>query len=201
MTVAGGGVEQGPRETKRALRQALLQDRAATMAAHAGTARLAIRDRYLSAFDPPAGTVVSAFWPMPGELDLRPLLEALHARGCVCGLPVVVARNAPLVFRSWEPGVTLVTSRFGIAEPGPERPEVRPQHVLVPLLAFDADGYRLGYGGGFYDRTLAALRHDGAGALVAIGVGLEAQRRPSLPREPFDERLDWIVTDEAVRPV
>ena len=75
---------------------------------------------------------------------------------------------------------------------------MRPQHALVPLLAFDDDGYRLGYGGGFYDRTLAALRHDGAGPLVAIGVGLEAQRRPPLPREPFDQRLDWLVTDEAV---
>ena len=198
MTVAGGGAEERAREIKRGLREALLQDRAAMMAAHSGTASLAIRDRYLSAFAPPPGTVVSAFWPMPGELDLRPLLEALHARGCVCGLPVVVARNAPLEFRSWEPGVTLVTSRFGISEPGPERPVVRPQHALVPLLAFDDDGYRLGYGGGFYDRTLAALRRDGAGPLVAIGVGLEAQRRPALPREPFDERLDWLLTDEAV---
>ena len=186
------------RETKRALRRALLQDRATVMASHAGPARLAIRDRYLSAFEPPAGTVVSAFWPMPGELDLRPLLEALHARGCVCALPVVVARDAPLVFRAWEPGVTLVTSPFGIAEPGPERAELKPQQALVPLLAFDDDGYRLGYGGGFYDRTLAALRGDESSPVLAIGVGLEAQRRPSLPREPFDERLDWLVTDQAV---
>lgn len=185
-------------EAKRALRRALLEDRTSVMAAHASTARLAIRDRYLSAFDPQPGTAVTAFWPMAGELDLRPLLEALHARGCVCGLPVVVGRNAPLVFRSWEPGVTLVTSRFGIAEPAADRPEVRPQHALVPLLAFDDDGYRLGYGGGFYDRTLALLRADGAGPLTAIGVGLEAQRRPALPREPFDERLDWLVTEEAV---
>jgi 5-formyltetrahydrofolate cyclo-ligase len=184
--------------TKRALRQALLQDRASAMAARGATARLALRDRYLTAFEPPPGTVVSAFWPMPGELDLRPLLEALHARGCVCALPVVVARQTPLEFRAWEPGVALTTSRFGIAEPGPERPVVRPQQALVPLLAFDDDGYRLGYGGGFYDRTLAALRRDGAGPLVAIGVGLEAQRRPSLPREPFDERLDWLVTEERV---
>src|SRR5687768_8786577 len=178
------------RATKRALRETLLQDRATVMAAHAGTARLAIRDRYLVAFDPQPGTVVSAFWPMPGELDLRPLLEALHDRGCRCALPVVAGRNEPLVFRAWEPGVTLTTSRFGISEPGPERPEVRPDHALVPLLAFDDDGYRLGYGGGFYDRTLAKLRADGTGPLVAIGIGLEAQRRPDLPREPFDERLD-----------
>jgi 5-formyltetrahydrofolate cyclo-ligase len=192
-------VELSSPDTKRALRRVLLQDRDVVMAAHAETARLAIRDRYLSAFEPPAGTVVSAFWPMAGELDLRPLLEALHARGCVCGLPVVVGRHLPLVFRAWEPGVALVTSRFGIAEPAPDRPVVRPQHALVPLLAVDDEGYRLGYGGGFYDRTLAMLRDDGAGPFVAIGVGLEAQRRPALPREPFDQRLDWLVTEEAVR--
>ena len=186
------------RDTKRALRDTLVQDRAAIMTAHAATARLAIRDRYLTAFDPAPGTVVSAFWPMPGELDLRPLLDALHARGCVCALPVVVGRHAPLVFRAWEPGATLVTSRFGIQEPGPERAELRPQHALVPLLAFDDDGYRLGYGGGFYDRTLAGLRVDGAGPLLAIGIGLEAQRRPMLPREPFDQPLDWLVTEESV---
>lgn len=189
-------VDLNVRAAKRALREQLLRDRASMMSSHAGTARLSIRDRYLTAFDPPAGTVVSAFWPMPGELDLRPLLEALHARGCACALPVVVRRDAPLVFRAWEPGVTLVTSRFGIAEPGPERAELRPQHALVPLLAFDDDGFRLGYGGGFYDRTLAGLRADGRG-LLAIGVGLESQRWPSLPREPFDERLDWLVTEDA----
>jgi len=191
-------VELSPADVKRALRRALLQDRAGLMAAHAGTARLAIRDRYLATFDPRPGTVVSAFWPMPGELDLRPLLDALDARGCVCALPVVVGRNLPLVFRAWAPGTPLVTSRFGISEPGPECAEVRPAHALVPLLAFDAEGYRLGYGGGFYDRTLAELRGDGQGPVVAIGVGLEAQRRSSLPREPFDERLDWLVTEEAV---
>jgi 5-formyltetrahydrofolate cyclo-ligase len=193
--------EQSPRDTKRALRRALLQDRAAAMAAHGATARLALRDRYLSTFDPPPGTVVSAFWPMPGELDLRPLLEALHARGCVCALPVVVAPKTPLVFRTWEPGAALVTSRWGIDEPPPDRPTARPQHALVPLLAFDDDGYRLGYGGGFYDRTLAMLRADGTGPLLAIGVGLEAQRRPSLPREPFDQPLDWLLTEESVSQV
>jgi len=191
-------VELSPQDTKRALRRALLQDRAEVMPAHAATARLAIRDRYLTAFDPQPGTVVSAFWPMPGELDLRPLLEALHARGCVCALPVVVGRNMPLVFRRWEPGAALITSRFGIAEPSPDSPALRPQHALVPLLAFDDEGYRLGYGGGFYDRSLAMLRADGTGPLTAVGVGLEAQRRPTLPREPFDEPLDWLVTEEAV---
>jgi len=126
------------------------------------------------------------------------LLHELHARGCVCALPVVAARHAPLEFRSWQPGAVLVTSRFGIAEPGPERPVVRPQHSLVPLLAFDDDGYRLGYGGGFYDRTLAALRSDGAGPFLAIGAALTAQRRAPLPREPFDARLDALVTEAGI---
>ena len=75
---------------------------------------------------------------------------------------------------------------------------LEPEALLVPLVAYDARAFRLGYGGGFYDRTIAGWRADGAGTLMAIGVGLEAQRRPSLPREPFDERLDWLVTEEAV---
>jgi len=169
------------------------------MATQPASAPLAVRDQYLAAFAPPPGTVVSAFWPMAGELDLRPLLEALHARGCICALPVVVARHAPLVFRSWAPGVALVTSRFGISEPGPERPGVRPHQSLVPLLGFDHDGFRLGYGGGFYDRTLAALRADGVGPFVAIGAALAVQEHALLPRESFDERLDAVVTEAGVR--
>ena len=188
-----------PREEKQALRRTLLAQRPAIMAAQPASAPLAVRDHYLAAFAPAPGTIVSAFWPMPGELDLRPVLEALHARGCVCALPVVVGRHAPLVFRSWEPGAALVTSRFGISEPGPERPVVRPQQSLVPLLAFDADGFRLGYGGGFYDRTLAALRADGAGAFVAIGAALSVLEHPTLPREPFDERLDAVALESGIR--
>jgi 5-formyltetrahydrofolate cyclo-ligase len=181
------------------LRQALLKQRPAIMQGQPASGPLAVRDHYLAAFDPPPGTVVSAFWPMPGELDLRPLLEAAHARGCVCALPVVAARNAPLVFRSWEPGVELVVSKFGISEPGSDRPVVRPQHSLVPLLAYDDDGFRLGYGGGFYDRTLAALRTDGAGPFLAIGAALSVQAHARLPREPFDEALDALVTELGAR--
>jgi 5-formyltetrahydrofolate cyclo-ligase len=168
------------------------------MASQPASAALAVRDHYFAAFTPPEGTVVSAFWPMPGELDLRPLLEALHARGCVCALPVVVAARTPLLFRSWAPDVELVPSRFGILEPGPDRPIVRPRQALVPLLAYDDDGFRLGYGGGFYDLTLAGLRADRSEPFLAIGAALAAQRHRMLPREAFDEPLDALVTDHGV---
>jgi 5-formyltetrahydrofolate cyclo-ligase len=194
-STTSGGVTV--RDDKRTLRQQLLARRPAMIASRPPGAWPTLRDRYLAAFDPAPGLVVSAFWPMDDELDLRPLLDALHARGCICALPVVIRGGQPLEFRSWEPGTQLAPSRFGVAEPGPERPTVRPDHALVPLLAFDDGGYRLGYGGGFYDRTLAMLRADGRG-LVAIGVGLAAQRVPALPREPFDARLDWILTETSL---
>ena len=88
--------------------------------------------------------------------------------------------------------VTLTTSRFGISEPGPERPEVRPDHALVPLLAFDDDGYRLGYGGGFYDRTLAAVR--AAKPVVVIGLAYDEQLVDAVPHLDYDQRLDWVLT-------
>ena len=118
-------MDLSPRETKRALRNALLQDRAAAMASHAGPARLAIRDRYLTAFDPPAGMVVSAFWPMPEELDLRPLLEALHARGCVCALPVVVGRRPACAGRRFRSALLCREAKPARGEQGDEQQKER----------------------------------------------------------------------------
>ena len=166
---------------KRALRQALLAQRPAVMAAQPASAPLAVRDHYLAAFAPPPGAVVSAFWPMPGELDLRPLLEALHARGCICALPVVVT-NAPLMFRSWEPGAPLVTSRFGIARSlGPSARSSARSTRSSRCSRSTATASALATG--LYDCTLAALRADGAGPYVAIGAALAVQEHPQLPRE------------------
>src|SRR5690606_25805829 len=114
----------------------------------------------------PAGVAVSAYWPLPEELDPRPLATRLHAAGHPVGLPVVVARGAPLLFRLWQPGMTLVEGAYRVLTPPPEAPEVVPAVLLMPLLAFDGAGFRLGYGGGFYDRTLAGLRARGH----AIGI-------------------------------
>lgn len=177
---------------KRALRVAAAERRraAAPALAHAGQAA---RDRFLAAVAVPAGVTVSGFWPLDDEFDPRPLFQALHARGHQVGLPVVVGRGQPLLFRRWEPGMALVPGNFKVMTPPPDVPEVVPQLLLVPLLAFDRAGYRLGYGGGFYDRTLARLR--AAGDALAVGVAFAMQEVPAIPRDDTDQPLDWVVTE------
>ena len=101
--------------------------------------------------------IVSGFWPMAEELDIRPLMIELFEQGCQLALPVVVARKQPLIFRAWRPGDPLDAGVFGTLHPSPRCEVVEPDALIVPLLACDEEGWRLGYGGGFYDRTLAAL--------------------------------------------
>lgn len=152
----------------------------------------------LETFDMPAGTGVSAFWPLDGEIDSRPSMIGLHERGCRVALPVMRGPGKALRFRRWQPDDELVPAGFGTREPGDDKPAVTPTVLLVPLLAFDRAGYRLGYGGGFYDRTLAELR--GRGALCAIGLAYAGQEMQDVPHDDKDQPLDWIVTeDEAIR--
>lgn len=140
----------------------------------------------------PPGTV-AAYWPMRGEIDIRPLAMELFGETFELALPTVVARDAPLLFRAWRPGDRMVAGPFGTLEPEPTRHALEPDALLVPLLAADDDGWRLGYGGGFYDRTLAALR--ARARIVAIGVGFHLQRVPAVPHGPGDARLDWLLTE------
>ena len=145
-----------------------------------------------------AEAVVSAYWPMGSELDPRLLMLALQAAGHPIALPVVLEANQPLVFRAWSPGDELEPAAFNTQIPSPDKPELTPGVVLAPLLAFDRRGYRLGYGGGFYDRTLENLR--ARGDVLAIGLAYAGQEVPAVPRGPTDKRLDWIVTEaEAIR--
>ncbi len=140
------------------------------------------------------GVVVSGYWPRADEIDCRPLMHELAGRGCQVCLPVVVAKSQPLQFRAW--GGTageLVPGPFDVCEPPAAADLITPQVLLVPLLAFDGHGIRLGYGGGYYDRSLADLR--AAARTTAIGVAFAAQRAADLPRGPYDQALDWIVTD------
>jgi len=148
--------------------------------------------------------IVSGYWPLPEEMDVRPALLSLHAAGHRIGLPVVAGRGLPLVFREWQPGMELIRGNFKVETPPPQAPEVVPSVLLVPMLAFDDDGYRLGYGGGFYDRTLRKLRDEAAmkaSSIVAIGIAYAAQKVAEVPRGPYDQPLDWIVTEKSANHV
>lgn len=158
-----------------------------------------LASHFLAAIEVRQDDVVSGFWPMGEEIDVRPLLIALHGMGAVCCLPATGARGQPLSFRRWSPGDTLVSGTFGTREPGPEAATLQPNILIVPLLAFDRAGWRLGYGGGYYDRTLAALR--AIGPVLAVGVGFAAQEVASVPHGDTDEPLDWMVTEKGARRV
>ncbi|MDA1089770.1 MAG: 5-formyltetrahydrofolate cyclo-ligase [Proteobacteria bacterium] len=140
--------------------------------------------------------VVAGYWPMADEIDVRPLMTRLFEAGWTVALPVVVAPKTPLIFRRWQPDMVLDAAGFGTHHPKPKEPEISPQLLLVPLLAFDDEGFRLGWGGGFYDRTLARLR--AAGPVVAVGVAYHGQRVDHVPHTPADEAMDWIITDEDI---
>lgn len=139
------------------------------------------------------GMVVAGYWPMRGEIDPRPLMRALAARGARLALPEVVARDAPLVFRAWRDGDALVAGPHGTRHPPATAREIVPDIVLVPLAAFDRRGHRIGYGGGYYDRTLACLR--AARAIVAAGVAFAVQEVETVPASPHDALLDLVLTD------
>jgi 5-formyltetrahydrofolate cyclo-ligase len=142
---------------------------------------------------------VSGFKPFAGEIDVLPLMARLAAEGWRTALPVVAGRDRPLVFRAWAPGEPTVAGAWSIDVPPDSAPEVRPDVLLVPMLAFDRAGFRLGYGGGFYDRTLGALR--AVKPIVAVGVAFAGQEMAEVPREAHDEPLDWILTEQgASRP-
>lgn len=145
----------------------------------------------LRACPPPPGATVSGFWPMGEEIDIRPLLAALHGRGHPIVLPITGKRGERLVFRLWRPGETLIAERFGTFRPNGDVRE--PDFLLVPLLAFDREGHRLGYGAGYYDRTLAALPD-----AFALGCAYAAQELPRVPAGPYDMRLDAVATENGV---
>jgi 5-formyltetrahydrofolate cyclo-ligase len=165
------------------------------MAARAGgdpvPAGLALGAALLRACPPQAGAIVAGFWPMAAEIDIRPLLFALHLRGHRIALPVTPARGQPLTFRAWEPGMALIAERFGTFRPTGD--PLLPDYLLVPLLAFDRACGRLGYGAGYYDRTLAHLP-----AATAIGCAFACQEMDAVPAGPYDVRLHAVATEAGV---
>jgi 5-formyltetrahydrofolate cyclo-ligase len=157
-------------------------------------ASLAMAERALTVPELAEREPISAFWPILSEIDVKILLEALHARGQRLCLPVVA--KPAMIFRVWEPGDELVKSRFGVQEPSSEAPEVSPRAMLVPLAAFDRQGGRIGYGKGHFDTAIAALeaRHP----VLTVGVAFSVQEVASVPMEPHDRRIDIIVTDAEI---
>lgn len=136
---------------------------------------------------------VAFCWPIQGEYDARPLAKTLRERGALTALPVVVAPKTPLVFREWHPGVKLATGALDIPYPV-DSAEVVPDAVLLPMNGWDARGYRLGYGAGYFDRTLAALEKKP----LVIGVSYELARLDTIHPQPWDIPVDYLVTERGV---
>jgi 5-formyltetrahydrofolate cyclo-ligase len=140
-----------------------------------------------------AGTIVSGFMPLKSEINPLPLMRKLADAGARLALPVVAGRGKPLIMRSWQWGEPLVPGVWGIREPAPEAPRVQPDILLVPLLAFDRSGHRIGYGAGYYDLTIAQLR--ASKPIAAVGIAFAAQEVETVPRTAFDARLDLVLTE------
>lgn len=152
----------------------------------------ALADHIMRDCPPPPGAKVAAFISLPGEISTAPILTTLAARGHEICLPYTPKRGLALEFRAWHPGDALHPGRFGTVHP--EGPVMVPDFILVPLLAFDATGNRLGYGGGYYDRTLASLPQ-----AYRLGVAFAAQEMPHIPTTPTDIKLHAIATEQEVR--
>jgi len=172
------------------LRREMLARRAALdLDAHA-TLSLAIRERLDAAFPELSSHIVAFCWPVQNEPDLVPYAETLRARGARVALPVVVHPGAALAFREWWPGQPLAPDRYDIPTPT-DGDFVTPQAILLPVNAFDAACFRIGYGGGFFDRTLASLTP----RPLAIGVTYELARMETIHPQPWDIPVDWVVTE------
>ena len=141
----------------------------------------------------PAGAIVSGFMPLKSEINPVPLMRKLADVGASLALPVVAGRGQPLIMRAYRFGDTLASGQWGIREPKPDAPEVFPDILLVPLLAFDRAGHRIGYGAGYYDMTIAALR--ARKPVTAVGIAYAAQEVGAVPTTPRDARLDLVLTE------
>lgn len=182
-----------PHPAKQEVRRQAMARRQAAAAAAAPDCGDALAARGLAVLvDVPPATV-SGFWPIRDEIDVRPLLTVLRGAGWTTVLPVVMGPDVPLEFRVWRPDTPLVQAGFGVLVPAEGATVRTPDVALVPLLAFDRRGNRIGYGKGHYDRTLRRLRR--RGPVLAVGVAFAAQEVPLVPAERHDEALDAVLTE------
>ena len=180
-------------EAKRALRARIKAWRAGLGADVQARAAAVVAEQGLGFLEPRReGAVVSGFAALAEEFRAWPLLRRLHAEGFALAMPAMQGKGKPLLFRAWAPGDAMDSGVWGIAEPKADKAALEPDILIVPLLAFDRRGWRLGYGGGFYDRTLEALRT--RKAVVAVGLAHDEQEVDAVPHLDYDQRLDWVLT-------
>jgi 5-formyltetrahydrofolate cyclo-ligase len=180
---------------KASLRQRALAARQQAHDALPATGAAAATAHLLASIGPAQGLTVAGYMPMRSEIDPLPAMDALHAAGARICVPVIAGKGLPLDFREWTPTAPLIDGPFGARVPE-QGDWLIPDTLIVPLVAFDARCNRLGYGGGFYDRTLARLK--ASGPVRAIGFAFEAQRLPDIPTVATDIALDCIVTEAGI---
>ena len=180
---------------KAVLRAEVLARRDALPAAERQTAAETIAARGLPVEVTPT-TIVSGFMPMKTEVNPIPLMHKLVDVGAQLALPAIAGRGKPLIMRAWQFGDPLKAGQWGIREPLPEAPEVAPDVLIVPLACFDRAGHRIGYGAGYYDMTIRALRSKKQ--VTAIGLAFATQEISQVPAAPHDERLDLVLTEREV---
>lgn len=185
--------EPALRAWRKQIRDELVARRLALTPDAVAQARAAIEVNLEAAFDDLARGTIAFCWPIRNELDVRPLLARLRKAGAITALPVVVAPRQPLIFRQWRPGIALTNGPLDIPYPATS-PEVVPDTVLVPMNGFDRAGYRLGYGAGFFDRTLAAMPIKPR----VIGLAYAFAELPTIHPQPYDIPMDFVVTEAGV---
>ncbi len=184
-------------DIKESLRHQATTRRAQAHAQRRDTAGAAFTGLFRRAFSGRLGGVtVALYWPTRDEIDVRDLIGVLAADDIRTALPVMAGPHSALVFREWRPGDTLIKGRFGVDEPGISAPALTPNILVAPLLAFDAAGNRLGYGGGYYDRTIRELR--ARCDIIAVGAAYKEQEFPAVPGHTSDEILDMVISDRRI---
>jgi len=184
------------KQTKQAQRQQAKRHR--EKIDHGGAADLAAR-QFLENIPFRSSDIVSLYYPVGCELDPLPLLNKLIERDIETALPFVSRKDHPLEFRLWADGDDLETGAYGIPAPAKQAKCVIPDIVVIPMLAFDQYGARMGYGGGFYDRTLEKLRS--SGQVLAVGYAYGGQQVDKVITDPLDQPMDWIVTEQTARKI
>ncbi|MAN64865.1 MAG: 5-formyltetrahydrofolate cyclo-ligase [Parvibaculum sp.] len=183
--------------SKSVLRQQALQNRADARKSLGEAVGQAILDHFLADVPRTSGASIAGYFPIRSEADPIPLMSELGQLGHTCALPRVTGADKALRFFRWTPGDKTDEGAFGTQVPVKKAAEIIPDILLIPLVAFDLNGFRLGYGGGFYDRTLEALR--AKRPCLAVGIAYSVQEYDTLPQDVYDQPLDWVVTEKGSR--